>query len=61
MGRLGGSGLSSVMISQFMSLSPAAGSVLTAQIPCLPRSLPLTPSHFVSLKNKQMFKKIFFN
>ena len=59
-----------VMISQFVGLSPASGSVLTAQslellwILCLPLSLPLPHSYSVSLslslslsKNKQTLKK----
>ena len=46
-----------VMISQFVGLSPAWGSLLTAQsldllrILCLPLSLPL-PAHFLSLSLK---------
>ena len=53
-----------VMISQFVSLSPASGSVLTAQS-LEPASDSVSPSlsalprsHSVSLENKQTVKKI---
>ena len=55
-GRLGGSVVehptsAQVMISQFVSLRPVSGSVLTAQlwILCLPLSLPLPCLHTLSL------------
>ena len=62
--------LAQVMISQFMSLSPASGSVLTAQsLKPAPDSVPPLSAPFqlmlsirlsLCVKNKQTFKKPFF-
>ena len=53
-----------IMISRFVSSSPASGSVLTARRFCVSFSLCPSPAHAVSLSvskiNKTLKKKIYF-